>query len=295
MIISMYAVTIILILANVGVSLYGFYDRTFRERYVLNTGRIRLDREYGRLLVSAFLHGDWWHLLFNMYTLYAFGEALHFYSMPTDLMPPTPVSGMLPVFFVLLYLFGLLGSDLMILFLRRHDNGYRALGASGAISALVFATIIWIPDLRIWFLPGWLFAMTYLMISLYGVRHAWGNISHDAHLGGALAGMLFAVAYYPGVVSHRPAVLLVMLLPALALGVWLYLKPDWQPRTLFRQPPARTRVPLPVNGPTSSRSTTPQEFRNIQDEIDHLLDKGLDKLSSRERKRLEELSRKLDT
>jgi len=288
MTISILTLTYILIVANVGLSLYAMRDAAFRDRHVLHIGAIRHQREYGRFLVSAFLHGGWWHLLFNMYALYLFGKLLN--DAALDLYP-TPIAGLPPWAFLLIYAGSLLGGSGLTWLVHRHHEDFRSLGASGAINGLIFATIFWLPELRIWFLPGWLFGGLYVLASLYGIRNRWGNLAHEAHLGGALSGLLLALLLRPDLLAGRWLLVAALVVPSIAFLYMILRMPErLRMPSSFRFAPVRVREV--VGKVVPPRPATPA-FGSVQEEIDFLLDKGVDKLSSRERARLEELSRSL--
>ncbi|HEX7015063.1 MAG TPA: rhomboid family intramembrane serine protease, partial [Cyclobacteriaceae bacterium] len=177
-------VTLALIAANILISYKGFRDPAFFDRNLFEVGRVLHRREYGRLFMSGFLHVDWTHLLFNMFSLYSFSMIME------------RILG--PVSILIIYFASLIGGDLLALFIHRNHPGYRAVGASGAVSGVIFAAIAIVPDIHVSLflipvgIPGWLFGICYVIYSMYGIRTSLGNIGHEAHLGGALVGLATA-------------------------------------------------------------------------------------------------------
>jgi membrane associated rhomboid family serine protease len=157
-------------------------------------------RRLHTLVTSGFVHATYAHLLFNALTLWSFGFALE----------RRIGSGA----FLMLYAIGLLVSDLGTVYRQRNNPDYASLGASGAILAVLFASIVYFPQQSIFIafvpipIPAWLFAFGYLAYSLYASRHARDHVNHDAHLGGAAAGLLFVLLTDPAAVRHAMALLL---------------------------------------------------------------------------------------
>ena len=143
---------------------------------------------------SGFLHADLAHLFFNGFTFWAFGFALE----------RQIGSGA----FLGLYAFGLLVSDAGTWLRHRHDPGYATLGASGAILAVLFASIVYFPSASLYILPipvpipAPIFALVYIAFSYYASKHGQGNVNHDAHLSGAAAGVAFVAITDPGALAR---------------------------------------------------------------------------------------------
>ena len=185
----------LLLAATVLVSLIGLFAApSLIERSLFRPYWLLPRREYPTLVTSAFVHADLAHLIFNAFTFWAFAFALERAIGSTR--------------FVALYAFGLLASDAGTWFKHRRDPEYRTLGASGAILAVLFASIVYFPTGSIFILPipvpipAPLFALGYLAYTWYAARLARGRINHDAHLSGAIAGLVFVVLTDPAAIGH---------------------------------------------------------------------------------------------
>ncbi len=267
-------ISFVLIAANVIFSYQGFNKPSLQERYLFSIDGILLLRQRDRLLTSGFLHANWMHLLFNMYVLYAFSG--FFARFPT-------------VFFVILYAGSLLGGNLLTLWIRKNQGSYRALGASGAISGLLFSYAIfdpWSTILLFFVLPiwSWLFALLYVLFSLYGIRTQRDNIGHEAHLGGALVGLLITLLFEPRLLIDQAWITAAIVVPTAAFFYVTVRHPHWlMIRGSFRE--EFRDLPKKV-----SMKQSPKIFRTREEEVNFLLDKGYDRLSPKEKQRLKELS-----
>lgn len=180
--------TIIIIGANVLISFKGFEDRLFFERYKFNVGSIKRGEQI-RMFSSAFLHADTTHLLFNMLTLYFFADAV--------LFPLGTLN------FIIIYLASLLFGNLLSLYFHKDEYWYSAIGASGAVTGILYSAILLQPGMELYMffvpipIPGYLFGIGYLLYSIYGMKNRIGNIGHDAHFGGAVGGYFITLLLKP--------------------------------------------------------------------------------------------------
>ncbi|RSC94079.1 rhomboid family intramembrane serine protease [Tenacibaculum singaporense] len=201
-------VIIILIVANVLVSLKGFSDAAFFDRYKFQVQRI-LGGEKIRMLTSGFLHVDWLHLGFNMYALYLFGKVVD--------------SSFGTLNFVLIYFASLIAGSMYSLYQHKRIPYYSAVGASGAVSGVIFSSIMLYPSMELIMLPipvpipGYVFGVGYLLYSIYGMKNQVGNIGHSAHLGGAIGGYLITLVLRPSVITNHTIMVGIMALIILGL------------------------------------------------------------------------------
>jgi membrane associated rhomboid family serine protease len=269
-------VGLLILLATFLASYQGFKNPDYYDRYLFRVSDIRYGRQYYRLLTSGFLHTGWWHLLLNALTFYYFSSSVEYVVGFGN--------------FLLIYVVSLVGGNLFSLFLHRNESDYSAVGASGAISGLVFASIMLYPGMNVGllgiFMPGWLYGLLYVVVSAVGITNRRDNIGHDAHLAGGLVGLLTVVAMQPELLRTNYVALAAILLPALGFFYLLFKKPEGLLLgNFFSSEPAYQTV--------DDRYKIQQKRQ--EDDLDQLLDKinqkGFESLSEREKRQLEKLSR----
>lgn len=200
-VIETYPVTLAILAITVIVSLSAFSDQRLFSRLLFEPFVVKARGEWYRFVTHAFIHANWPHLLVNMFVLYGFGQ-----QVEPMLGWVTGGSSALP--YIMLYVGGILFSSLPAYKKHLHDPNYRAVGASGAVSAVLFAMIIMVPSAPIGFLffpvpvPAWLFGLLYLAYSWYMDKRNEDNVAHDAHFFGALFGVAFMLIIEPGLLRN---------------------------------------------------------------------------------------------
>ncbi|MDT0607669.1 rhomboid family intramembrane serine protease [Croceitalea rosinachiae] len=207
---NLHVATIAIIAANILVSLRGFSDTTFFERYKFSIGGIKAGQRE-RTITSGFLHVDFSHLLFNMFTLYFFADVV--------------ISWFGPSKFLILYLISLLAGSLLALFFHKDEPYYSAVGASGAVTGVLYSAILLNPNmtLALFFipipLPAYVLGIGYLLYSIYGMKKRLGNIGHTAHFGGAIGGYAVTLLFMPSLLSTDTLVVVLLAVPIIILFI----------------------------------------------------------------------------
>jgi membrane associated rhomboid family serine protease len=204
----MNAVLIAIIVANIIFSYKGFQDMAFFRRYEFHIGSIRAGDQL-RMFSSAFLHADIPHLAFNMLTLYFFAPV---------------VIDFLGVFsFITIYIGSLLFGSLLTLYMHKNNYSYRAIGASGAVTGILYSAILLQPDMSLFLffipipIPAYIFGIGYLLYSIYGMKAKNDNIGHTAHFGGAIGGYVITLCKEPTMFADNTFMVILLAIPIVIL------------------------------------------------------------------------------
>ncbi|MEX0289320.1 MAG: rhomboid family intramembrane serine protease [Flavobacteriaceae bacterium] len=207
---NMHLATIAVIAANVLVSLKGFNDASFFDRYKFGIGAIRAGQRE-RMFTSGFLHVDFAHLFLNMFTLYFFAdEVIRWFG---------------PIKFLIIYGISLVAGSLLALFFHRDEPYYSAVGASGAVTGVLYAAILLQPDMQLALLfipipiPAYILGIAYMAYSIYGMKTRAGNIGHTAHFGGAIGGYFTTLLFRPDLVVTDTLMVILLAIPIVILFV----------------------------------------------------------------------------
>ncbi len=195
--------TIAIIAINAVVSYKGFENRSFFENYKFSIAGIQRGEQI-RFVTSAFLHADLQHLAFNMITLFFFSGIV--------------IAGLGTSSFIVIYAVSLLAGNFLSYYLHKNDYYYSAIGASGAVSGIIYAAILLMPEMKIYgFIPGYIFGIGYMIYSIFGMKNKTDNIGHDAHFGGAAGGLLATLLYNPEIMFQDTLTVVLLIIPIVAL------------------------------------------------------------------------------
>jgi membrane associated rhomboid family serine protease len=189
------------------ISYKGFTDSFFFRKYEFHVGSIRAGEQI-RMLTSGFLHVDWMHFGFNMLTLYFFA--------------PVVIQNFGEWSFLSIYFGSMLAGSLLTLYLHKEDYYYRAVGASGAVTGIIYASILLYPDMTLYLffaipIPGYVFGIGYLLYSIYGMKAKNDNIGHTAHFGGAIGGYVITLMKQPVMLHENLKMVILLAIPILVL------------------------------------------------------------------------------
>lgn len=201
---------IVIIVANALISFKAFDDQFFFRKYEFHIGSIRAG-EHLRMFTSAFLHVDIAHLAFNMLTLYFFAPVvITFLGTPS---------------FLIIYLGSLICGNLLTLQFHKDEYHYRAVGASGAVTGILYAAILLNPDMNLFLffipipIPAYIFGIGYLLYSIYGMKSRNDNIGHTAHFGGAIGGYLITLSKEPQLLTENTLMVILLAIPIIILFI----------------------------------------------------------------------------
>ncbi len=273
-------VAIIIIITNIIFSYRGFTNQAFFNGYLFEVDKILFSKDYKRLITSGFLHIDWTHLIFNMFSLFAFSGSLE--------------SELGAVRYLAIYFGSLIGGNLFSLFIHRNHGDYSAVGASGAVCGVIFASLALFPGMGVdlfgfFSLPGWLYGLLFVGYSIYGIRSKKDNIGHEAHLGGALIGMIIALLLQPAALVQNFTTIAIILFPTIFFIFIIITRPQalLVDNLFFKNQTDFYSIDHLYNAKKQVE----------QKEIDSILDKinkhGMASLTKKEKSRLEEYSRSM--
>jgi membrane associated rhomboid family serine protease len=186
-------ITIIIIAVTSVISILAFNNNALFSKLLLNPYQVTRRREWYRVFTHGFLHADWVHLIVNMLVFYSFGTAVEAYFGQLADLEMIRLPG---VWFIMLYVSAIAIASIVTLIRHASNYNYNAVGASGAVSAILFTAIFFAPLQQVLFyavipIPGILFGVLYLVYSQYMSRRDADNVNHDAHFYGAVYGFLF--------------------------------------------------------------------------------------------------------
>jgi membrane associated rhomboid family serine protease len=265
------------------ISYAGFTRPGFAERFLFDTQGILRYKQYYRIISSGFLHGDWIHLIFNMYTLYSFGGVIE------------QVYG--PIQFLAIYFTAIIGGNLLSLVLHRNHE-YYALGASGGVCGIIFACIFLLPGSSVYMffipfpIPAHYFVLFFIIFSYIGLRGRIGNIGHDAHLGGAIIGLVVTTIMHPSIVIESPKLYTGVMGLSVAIMLLLYFYPLHLPGHTYQPVWNKPKPSKRKNNITDETNRKPTDEEVIERLLDKVSKRGINSLTYVEKSQLEAISRK---
>ncbi len=204
--------TIILILTITVTTIYAFNHSDFYNKYSFNIGAIKNEKEYYRIITSAFIHIDYTHLIINMISLFSFAEFVEIeYSSRVIFLS---------------FLFGVIGGGVFSLINNWKDDLYSAIGASGGVCGIIFSSIFLMESGSVYIMlipipvPDYIYGVSFILVSHYLMKKGTDNIGHDAHIGGAFTGIIYAISVIPWVFMQEIYLILAMFSPFVVLYLY---------------------------------------------------------------------------
>jgi membrane associated rhomboid family serine protease len=204
----MSTILIVIIVATALFSFKGFNDIAFFRKFEFHIGSIRAG-DHIRMITSGLLHADMGHLFFNMFTLFMFAPVVINYFGSAS--------------FFLIYMASLTSGSLLTLYMHKNEYNYRAIGASGAVTGVLYSAILIDPSMSLYLffipipIPAYLFGIGYLLYSIYGMKAKNDNIGHTAHFGGAIGGYLITLIKEPAMLFDKTYMVVLLAIPILIL------------------------------------------------------------------------------
>jgi len=188
-------ITYVILGITVLTSYKAFEDYDLKSKFLFTPYLVKHQGEWYRLFSHGIIHADWTHLLINMFVLYSFGTLIESTFIKEYGLSRGRIN------YLLLYLGGIVVSTVNSYIKHQDDISYNALGASGATSAVLYSFVVMYPteEVYLYFIPitAWIFGVIYLMYSHYMAKKGNDNIGHDAHIGGAIYGVVLTVLFNP--------------------------------------------------------------------------------------------------
>lgn len=198
--------TLFIIIITAAVSILSFNNRQMFDNLKFNPYMISKRKDNKRWFTHALVHADWMHLIVNMFVLYSFGDVVEHIMSREDFFPKTYFLG--NFLYILMYVAAIIISSLPAFYKHKNSHSYNAVGASGAVSAVVFASILLYPEMKLGLIiipfvkiPGPIFGILYLVYSYYMSKKSNDNIGHEAHFAGSVFGFIFPILINPELIK----------------------------------------------------------------------------------------------
>ena len=189
-----FSITLFIVLVTSVISIISFQNENMKNKWMFSPYKYTKEKNRFIILSHGFVHADFLHLFFNMYVLYVFGSSVEEYFLES--------SSIGYIYYISFYILGIIFSTFPSIFKHHNNPSYYSLGASGAVSAVVFSYILLFPLMKLGLillpglsLPGFVFGFLYLISEHYLSKKQYSNIAHDAHISGAVFGILFLIFY----------------------------------------------------------------------------------------------------